>query len=50
MKICVWADYTWCEEQDVEQYNWKSDDYMILAVPDDVEDIDAWVEETKPQG
>ena len=53
-KIAVWPDGSWCEEEDIEDsirigsgYA-KSDDYMVVEVPDDVEDIDTWVAENNP--
>ena len=42
-KIYLWPDGEWCDEEDVGQYTWKSDDYELLDVPDDVEDIDEWL-------
>ncbi len=52
MSIAVWADYSWIDldEEEIEEYSHKSDDYMVLDVPDDVEDVDVWLAETKPQG
>ena len=32
IEICVWADYTWCNSDEVEEYTWKSDDYHIAAI------------------
>ena len=40
--VCVWPDGTWCLEEEVGQFNWKSDDYEILAVPLEV-DIESYV-------
>ena len=50
MKIAVWADYTWCEEDDIENYHWMSDDYMLLECPVELQYVDRWLVETKPQG
>lgn len=36
MNICIWVDGDWCYEIDVEGYTWKSDDYMVKEVPDDI--------------
>jgi hypothetical protein len=33
MKICVWPCGTWCPEHRIEEYEWMSDDYIILHVP-----------------
>lgn len=43
--VCVWPDETWCFQDDIEEYSWKSDDYIIYHVPDELsdEDIDALV-------
>jgi hypothetical protein len=52
-KICVWPDYTWCYEEDLEEYSHLSDDFMLLEIPEELEDdeeIDAWLERTRPQG
>ena len=34
-KICVWADETWCWEEEVYSYNYMSDDYFLVEVPDE---------------
>jgi hypothetical protein len=51
-KICVWPDYTWCRHEYLEQYSWKSGDYMVLDVPEEMtaEGIDFWLLCTRPQG
>jgi hypothetical protein len=36
--IIVWPDGTWCHEELSEEYNWKSDDYKTLKVPDNLSD------------
>ena len=44
MKICIWADYTWCEWQDLEcMLSFMSDDFATIEVPDEVEDIEQFV-------
>lgn len=53
--IFVWPDYTWMDEDDWRRsdesgFDSKSDDYMVLDIPDEIEDIDAWLQENKPQG
>lgn len=30
--IIVWPDGTWCYREDLEQYSWMSDDYIVLPV------------------
>jgi hypothetical protein len=30
--ICLWPDGYWCFWEEIESYNWKSDDYEILEV------------------
>ena len=46
-KVAVWCDGTWCEEEDLEEFLSppcaKSDDYDLLEVPEDVDDIEIWV-------
>jgi hypothetical protein len=51
-KIAVWADYTWCfdDEELEEMTKCMSDDYMLIKVPESIEDIDQWLQETRPQG
>lgn len=44
--VCVWPDNTWCYIDDVEEYNWKSDDFKKVHLPEDIiseEEIDALV-------
>lgn len=30
--ICVWPCGTWCDKNDIEEYNWMSDDFRLVAV------------------
>ena len=48
--IAVWADYTWCHIEAIEEYTWMSDDYMEIHVPESVFDVDRFLLRTKPQG
>lgn len=43
--IYVWDDTTWCYEDEIGQYTWKSDDYYELEFPDylDEDIIDEYV-------
>jgi hypothetical protein len=53
MFIHVWPDYVWCEDDELEEMLvGRSDDVMTLEVPEDVDidGIDDWLLETKPQG
>ena len=36
--ICIWPDYTWCLERDLEEYKWKSDDYKLAVVKCELSD------------
>jgi len=27
--VCVWPDGTWCRQDSIEEYQWKSDDYKV---------------------
>ena len=36
--IVVWPDGTWCHEEDLEEFGWKSDDYNTFRVPTDTSD------------
>ncbi len=58
--IAVWPDNSWCWSKDIEYsirigtgYA-KSDDYMLLNVPEELEEddegVEEWLEKTKPQG
>lgn len=47
MKICVWPDYMWCEEEFLGEYECFGDDFMVINVPDDVEDIDEYLDTIK---
>lgn len=47
MKVFIWPDGTWCEDDNIAEYEtWKSDDYSVMDIPDDVEDIDKYITET----
>lgn len=30
--ICVWPCGTWCDQEDIEQYSYMSDDYRLVTV------------------
>ena len=47
MKICVWPDYMWCEQEFLEEYQCFGDDFMVIDVPDEVEDIDEYLDTIK---
>ncbi len=47
MKIYVWPDYIWCEEEFLVEYECFGDDFMVIDVPDDVEDIDEYLDTIK---
>lgn len=49
MKICVWPDYMWCEAEFIEELDAFGDDFMVIDIPDDVEDVDEYLDETRPQ-
>lgn len=36
-EICIWADYDWCWLNEVEEYSWKSDDYITVNIDFDDE-------------
>ena len=35
IKIYVWPDGTWCYQNEIEEYSWKSDDYINMTVDND---------------
>ena len=49
MKIYVWPDYMWCEEEFLGEYECFGDDFMVIDVPDDVEDIDEYLDNVRMQ-
>ena len=55
--ICVWPNYDWCYQKDVEDYGCtRSDDYrvIVIEIPDTCSDdevfIDNYLRDMKPQG
>ena len=44
-RIAVWPDGVWAYEDEFDDSSWqyKSDDYEWVNIPDDVECIDEWV-------
>ena len=32
--LVVWPDDSWCYLEDLEEYTWKSDDYVVVSVDD----------------
>lgn len=44
-RLCIWPDGDWCYVEDREfDYGWKSDDYVVVTLPDNEEDADSFVE------
>ena len=49
--VCIWPDNDWCFTENIEEYDWKSDDYKIVKVPDSIilstnnleDSIDIWI-------
>jgi len=43
--IFAWSDGTWCEESELEEYNFMSDDHQKIEVPDYIipDDMDEWI-------
>jgi hypothetical protein len=31
-RIYVWADGTWCSEEDIHEYGWMPDDYEVIEL------------------
>ena len=55
--ICVWPNYDWCYQKDIEDYGrTRSDDYMVVMVeiPDTCADDEVFIDNhlisIKPQG
>ena len=36
--VYAWADTTWCYEDELHQYDWKSDDCFTLEFPDELDE------------
>lgn len=32
--LVIWPDNSWCYAEEVEEYPWKSDDYMVVSIDD----------------
>lgn len=43
--LCVWPDGYWCDLDDMEEADHKSDDFEIVLVSESVEDVDWWLEQ-----
>jgi hypothetical protein len=39
-RVAIWPDGTWVFFEDIEDT--EGDDYMVVDLPEDIEDIDAW--------
>lgn len=49
MKICVWPDYMWCEYEYLEEFDAFGDDFMVIDIPDDTEDVDEYLDQKRMQ-
>ena len=49
MKICVWPDYMWCVEEQIEEFDAFGDDFMVIDIPDDTEDVDEYLDQKRMQ-
>lgn len=41
--ICLWPDGMWCNIENIDEYYWKSDDFILIEISDDIEDIDEYL-------
>lgn len=43
--ICVWPDADWCAQEDIEEFEGKSDDYVQIEMSLDMDDeeVETWV-------
>jgi len=32
--LIIWPDNSWCYAEELEEYTWKSDDYVLVSVDD----------------
>lgn len=48
--ICIWPDCTWCHEEEVEEYAWKSDDFRVVTVTGSEAISDETIEDMVTQG
>ena len=30
--LVIWPDNSWCYTEEVEEYHWKSDDYVVVSI------------------
>jgi hypothetical protein len=37
--VCIWPDGTWCWLSEIDEYNWKSDDYTLSHYYPDLEEL-----------
>lgn len=49
MEIYVWPDGTWCLPYEIGEYLWKSDDYGVVLIDEDTEDIDKYIMEARDE-
>lgn len=49
VKVCIWADGSWCYLSEIDQYNWKSDDFQIVEVPENFSEEEIEIMAAHPQ-
>lgn len=42
--LCVWPDGCWCDLDELEEHEHKSDDFERVLVSESIEDIDGWLD------
>ena len=50
MDICIWPDCTWCHEEALEAYAWKSDDFRVITLTGSEDISDETIEDMVTQG
>jgi hypothetical protein len=43
MNILIWPDDTWCREENMWEYDWKSDDYVLKETDLSDNEIEDWI-------
>lgn len=48
--VCVWPDGCWCDRDELEEYEDKSDDFEMVLLSESVEDVDQWLDHREKEG
>jgi hypothetical protein len=48
--VMIWPDGIWCYGSEHNEYDWKSDDFEVVSIPEDAIDAETWVEDYIAKG